>query len=261
MRPENPFNSQQAHNNSSYAMLHAGRLVGLPGRGDPTAVQSFVHESLRAVVLSSAYPCFGAQAAIRSAHYAIGLYEELGSDGASKGLAHDLFEFRHEQDSWDPHLSTFLACFRSPVSLDEPAFERALWLQLQALHDLDRLYHYWDPAVSDDPTSPRFSFSFAGRAYFVVGLHAANSRWSRRFAWPTLVFNPHRQFERLRLRRRLATMQDRIRRRDEALQGSPNPSLSDFGLTSEARQYSGRAVETSWHCPFRAHSDKIEKTA
>jgi FPC/CPF motif-containing protein YcgG len=261
MRPENPFNSVHALGNSSYAMLDAGQLVRLPGQGDPTEVQSFVHESLRAVLLSSSYPCFGAQAAIRSGHYAMGLYEELGSEAVSEGLARDLFEFTHEQDEWEPHLSTFLACFGTPVALDEPAFERALWRQLQVLHDLDWRHNAWDPAVSDDPANPRFSFSFAGRAYFVVGLHAANSRWSRRFAWPTLAFNAHRQFERLRVRRQLAIMQKRVRQRDEALQGSRNPNLSDFGLTSEARQYSGRAVESSWHCPFRPQRGKLEETA
>jgi FPC/CPF motif-containing protein YcgG len=198
---------------------------------------------------------------MRSGHYAMGLYEEIGSDAVSQGLARDLFEFTHEQDAWSPQLSTFIACFASPVALDEPAFELALWRQLQALHDLDRRHHAWDPAVSDDPRNPNFSFSFAGRAYFVVGLHAANSRWSRRFAWPTLVFNAHRQFERLRVRRQLVTMQKRVRRRDEALQGSRNPNLSDFGLTSEARQYSGRAVEPSWNCPFRPGPNKDEQTA
>jgi len=261
VRSENPFSSQQALDNSSYARLDGSRLVRLPEPGDPSAVQSFVHESLRAVVLSSSYPCFGAQAAVRSGRYAMGLYEELGSGAASEGLARDLFEFTLEQDAWDPQLSTFLACFASPVALDEPAFERALWEQLQALHDLDRRHHAWDPAVSHDPANPHFSFSFAGRAFFVVGLHAANSRWSRRFAWPTLVSNAHRQFERLRVRRQLTTMQKRIRRRDQALQGTLNPNLSDFGLVSEARQYSGRAVEPSWRCPFRPQPDEIEESA
>jgi uncharacterized protein len=261
MRTENPFRSRQALENSSYARLDGSRLVRLAEPGDPSAVQSFIHDSLRAVLLSSSYPCFGAQAAVRSGRYAMGLYEELGSGPASEGLAHDLFEFTLEQDAWGPRLSTFLACFASPPALDEPAFERALWEQLQALHDLDRRHHAWDPAVSHDPANPHFSFSFASRAFFVVGLHAANSRWSRRFAWPTLAFNAHRQFEGLRIRRQLTTMQKRIRRRDQALQGTLNPNLSEFGLVSEARQYSGRAVEPSWRCPFRPQPDEIEESA
>jgi FPC/CPF motif-containing protein YcgG len=261
MRPKNPFDSPQALAHSSYARLEGSRLVGLPGRGEPSALQRFVHESLRAVVLSSSYPCFGAQAALRSGRYAMGLYEGLGCHGASEGLARDLFEFKLQQDAWAPHLSTFLACFESPVALDEPAFEEALWGQLQVLHELDRPHHAWDPEVSDDPANPHFSFSFAERAYFIVGLHAANSRWSRRFAWPALVFNAHRQFERLRIRHQLATLQRHIRERDEELQGTLNPNLADFGLASEARQYSGRAVEPSWLCPFRPQPDEIGESA
>jgi FPC/CPF motif-containing protein YcgG len=47
-------------------------------------------------------------------------------------------------------------------------------------------------------------------------------------------------------------MRDRIRTRDEALQGSINPMVTDHGLASEARQYAGRAVGEGWHAPFRA---------
>jgi uncharacterized protein len=261
MGAKNPFDSAEARVHSSYARLDGSRLVTLPRHGEPSALQRFVHESLRAMVLSSSYPCLGAQAALRSGRYALGLYKELGSGGASEGLARDLFEFKIQQDAWDPHISTFLACFESPVALDEPAFEEALWNQLQALHELDRPYHAWDPAVSDDPSNPNFSFSFAERAYFVVGLHAANSRWSRRFAWPALVFNAHRQFERLRTRHQLAGLQRHIRERDAELQGTLNPNLADFGLASEARQYSGRAVEPSWRCPFRPQRDEIGESA
>jgi FPC/CPF motif-containing protein YcgG len=45
-------------------------------------------------------------------------------------------------------------------------------------------------------------------------------------------------------------MRDVIRDRDEHLQGNINPMVSDHGYGSEARQYSGRAVDDSWHAPF-----------
>ena len=49
-------------------------------------------------------------------------------------------------------------------------------------------------------------------------------------------------------------VRDRIRERDKALQGEINPMLRDFGVTSEAKQYSGREVDKSWKCPFhQAH--------
>jgi FPC/CPF motif-containing protein YcgG len=127
-----------------------------------------------------------------------------------------------------------------------------LWATLQHLHDADTERHALASGVSDDPTNPHFSFSFAATAFFVVGLHAASSRASRRFAWPTLVFNPHDQFERLRADGQYARFQQVIRNAERELQGNVNPMLDDFGRRSEARQYSGRAVGNDWQCPFRA---------
>lgn len=85
---------------------------------------------------------------------------------------------------------------------------------------------------------------------FVVGLHPASSRLSRRFQWPTLVFNPRSQFERLRETGRFERLRGAVREREIALQGTLNPNLADFGEQSEARQYSGRATEQEWQCPF-----------
>jgi FPC/CPF motif-containing protein YcgG len=83
-------------------------------------------------------------------------------------------------------------------------------------------------------------------------MHANSSRDARRFPWPTLIFNPHEQFERLRSDGKWKHMQETIRQRDVQLQGSINPMLSDFGEQSEARQYSGRPVEEDWRAPFKA---------
>jgi hypothetical protein len=132
---------------------------------------------------------------------------------------------------------------------DETEFEALLWQQLQALHDADAT-RGWAPSVSDRPEDPRFAFSFAGMAFFVVGLHPASSRLARRFGWPVLVFNPRAQFDRLREDGRYGGLRDRIRTREMALQGDLNPNLAEFGEASEARQYSGRAVESEWRCPF-----------
>ena len=45
--------------------------------------------------------------------------------------------------------------------------------------------------------------------------------------------------------------------RDEALTGSRNPMLARHGEASEARQYSGRAVDEDWRCPFRYGGDRV----
>ena len=146
--------------------------------------------------------------------------------------------------------ATFVAIFERPRELDEIEFESLFWQQLRALHDFDAHRFDWGPHVSSDPMDPHFSFSFGGQALYVIGLHANSSREARRFPWPALVFNPHEQFERLRADGKWKRMQETIRSRDLALQGSINPMLSDFGERSEARQYSGRAVEENWRAPF-----------
>jgi hypothetical protein len=147
-----------------------------------------------------------------------------------------------------------VAIFEAPQDADEQAFERALWAQLQALHDADEAP--WDPSVSDDPDDPHFSFSFAGMAFFIVGLHPGSARLSRRFPWPALIFNPHAQFERLRETGKYARMQKVIRDKECALQGDINPVLEDHGVDSEARQYSGRAVEPDWSPPFQTNASE-----
>ena len=68
---------------------------------------------------------------------------------------------------------------------------------------------------------------------------------------PCLVFNFHDQFETLRASGKFARMQEAIRKRDIALQGSINPVLARFGEASEARQYSGQEVSQEWQCPFQ----------
>ena len=73
---------------------------------------------------------------------------------------------------------------------------------------------------------------------------------------PCLVFNFHEQFEQLKASGKYTVLQDAIRTRDIALQGSINPVLARFGETSEARQYSGRAVEADWQCPFHSKAQK-----
>jgi FPC/CPF motif-containing protein YcgG len=249
-RLANPFDGELARANGSRVVPHGGRLVRTKLGEPATPLQQFVYESFRALVLNPAFSCVGAKSAIRRGSYNLGLYEEMGSPGSTAGLARDLFDFVEEQDDLYGEFSTFVACFKGPVSSDEKGFEVLLWEQLQRLHEEDRCYHRWDPSVSPDPEDPEFAFSFAGRAFFVVGLHAASSRFARRFAWPTLVFNAHRQFDKLRENGQYDRVQEVIRKRERDLQGTLNPNLADFGARSEARQYSGRPVQEEWRCPF-----------
>jgi FPC/CPF motif-containing protein YcgG len=203
-----------------------------------------------AFVGDAGFPCLAGKGAVHRGDHTLRVYDALGTDAAATALAMDLGEFVRAAPADGAGLRAFVAVFHGPTPTDEIAFERRLWRQLQRLHERDDPGAEWDPSVSADPANAQFSFSFGGRALFVVGMHPASSRLSRRFSWPTLVFNPRAQFERLRSEGKFERLRTLVRERDIALQGTPNPNLADFGEQSEARQYSGRATEPEWQCPF-----------
>lgn len=211
-------------------------------------------------IAHSAFPCVGSKAAL--ARGAIETLElgRLGDRGNDGVLLDALSGFGAALDAApqdDSTVRSFVALFDGPGDTSELRFEALLWSQLQRLHELDvRRGAIWAPDVSRNPADPRFSLSLAGHPFFVIGLHAGASRMARRFATPALVFNSHRQFDRLREDGRYAKMQAATRGRDIALQGSINPNLADYGQASEARQYSGRAVGPDWTCPFRARAPR-----
>jgi FPC/CPF motif-containing protein YcgG len=211
-------------------------------------------EAFRHFVMRPEFPCLGAKAAVNAQTYTVRAYGELGSPEATVRLATDLSEFVQSQAQSGNEYATFAAVFSEPRPATEIEFEQLLWRQLRALREHEADKCAWDPTVSADPADPHFSFSFGGRALYVIGMHPTSSRDARRFPWPTLVFNPHVQFERLRADGKWQRMQETIRHRDRELQGTINPMLSDFGEQSEARQYSGRAVDADWQAPFKAAS-------
>ena len=253
----NPFDSDLARDYSAYFGLEERRLIRVDEPGRPVSdFQERVHTQFRAWVLDPRFSCVGARAAVNSGAYRLGVYGEMTDSGALAGLARDLFTFTQEQPALGSDFTTFAASFAGPAMTSEEDFEGRLWTVLQTLYDVDRLYNPPDPKVAEDPEAGDFGFSFAGRGFFVIGLHPASSRLARQFPWPTLVFNAHAQFDRLKADGRYPKLQGAIRAREMALQGSLNPNLSDFGERSEARQYSGRAVEEDWRCPFHLHGKK-----
>lgn len=251
---DNPFDSELAVQHSRYFGTKDGRPVLLADpHSPPDLFASAAVAAFRGFVQNPQFSCVGAKSAVAHESARLGVYDLLGSEGATAGLARDLWTFTHEPDTRpDNDFVTFVALFKGPTELDEAGFEDHLWAQLRRLNRLDAPLHAWDPAVSPDPDDPHFGFSFAGTAFFVVGLHPHSSREARRFPWPLLVFNPHAQFTRLREAGRWARMQDVIRTRELSLQGSLNPNLAEHGSVTEARQYSGRPVEPDWHPPFAA---------
>jgi len=205
----------------------------------------------RDFIRASEFSCVGAKSALAREQIKILVARDIRSSWDDLRILPELHDFavRYHEDR--QLFQSFVVVFEGPTNLNEEGFEDHLWTRLQSLSDKDAwLGHEYDRRVSPDPDNPHFSLSFGGEAFFVVGLHPGASRLARRFERPALVFNLHDQFERLRDEGRYDRLRETILERDQRLNGTPNPMLSRFGEGSEARQYSGRAVDAEWRCPF-----------
>ena len=208
-------------------------------------------EQFRAFVRDPAFPCVGAKSALSKGQMRIVVARDIRSGWDDLRIYPGLLDLARNYAE-DPILfQTFVVIFEQDSALDEKAFESALWDRIQSLSDKDTMFaQVPDTRVSTDPGDPHFSLSFGGQAFFVVGLHPNASRPARRFVRPAMVFNLHDQFEKLREAGRYEKLRSTILDRDESLAGSINPMLARHGVTSEARQYSGRNVGSDWQCPF-----------
>ena len=215
----------------------------------PALVERFLHR-----IADPAFPCVGSKAALARGTLRATAFGPLSCPQQARSVHAVLADFGAGLDALpdtDTRVHALAAVFSGPDVTDEDRFETLLFTFLQQLHDVDRSSgHPWAHDAASDPDHPQFSMSVASHPYFVIGLHPGASRHARRFEVPVLVFNSHRQFERLRSDGRYAKMQAATRARDRALQGSINPNLADFGTAPETRQYSGRAVEADWRCPL-----------
>ncbi|MCI5078436.1 guanitoxin biosynthesis heme-dependent pre-guanitoxin N-hydroxylase GntA [Oricola sp.] len=206
-------------------------------------------------IQSAEFPCVGAKSALARDALTVFVAGDIDRACDDVDIHRALREFSAQLDHESPIVKSFVVVFEGPGDLDEEEFEKALWNRLQCLHNLDVVSGTpWSDGVAADPDSPHFSLSVGSEPFFVIGLHPRASRPARRFDKPALVFNSHRQFEKLRADGRFDKMKAIIRKRDAELAGDVNPMLSDYGEASEARQYSGRVVGDAWKCPF-AHKE------
>jgi FPC/CPF motif-containing protein YcgG len=209
-------------------------------------------DAFLAMIADPAFPCVGAKSAAARGSLQVVRARDLTSAWNDLQITHDLLEWSWRYKNERVGLRSLAVIFDGPGDLTEREFEAAMWQRLQSIADKDAwLGQQPDERVSGDPDDPHFSLTFGGEAYFVVGLHPNASRPARRFDRPALVFNLHDQFERLRAEGRYEKMRKKIIARDVALAGSPNPMLERHGDASAARQFSGRAVNDDWQCPFR----------
>lgn len=216
----------------------------------PAPLKDLVQNQLHALVSAQSFPCLGARSALASGSYLFNLYEDMGSAESLLDLATDLRHFAEVRLGMGC-LYSFVASFVEPrIPGDEAAWESFFWALMQRLHDIDT--DSWDPRFSQDPESPDFAFSFAGLGHLVVTLYPGASRFSRRFAWPTLVFNPLEQ-DRAKFPEEEAFLRfrDQIRLRDARLQGQVNPSLPRMLDDSQVPGFAGAPVPSDWRCPLR----------
>ncbi|MCG5499772.1 guanitoxin biosynthesis heme-dependent pre-guanitoxin N-hydroxylase GntA [Ectothiorhodospira lacustris] len=211
-------------------------------------------ESFLEFIGSDTFPCVGARLALAQGSIETHEFGVLGDPDNDRVILDGIAQFidKIEASTDDKNIvHSYVVIFRGPIDMSELGFESLMWSQLWRIHKLDVLAgHLPAEDVSSDAESPLFSMSIAGHPFFLIGLHPHASRLARRFSHPVLVFNSHRQFQKLKEDGRYEKMQAATRSRDMELQGSVNPNLAAFGDASEARQYSGREVEASWRCPF-----------
>ncbi|MHA7943752.1 guanitoxin biosynthesis heme-dependent pre-guanitoxin N-hydroxylase GntA [Formosa sp. 3Alg 14/1] len=203
-------------------------------------------------ILKQKHPCVMAKTVFLMEKYHLKTYNSIKAEESAVALLEDLERYINQYDFDSNEFESFIAVFPNDTFDTEIEFENALWKFLQRLHQLDD--KDWDPSVSDNPEDSNFSFSLKGRAFYIVGLHPNSSRIARQSPQPTIVFNLHWQFEKLRDMGTYKRVKKRIRKRDKKLQGTINPVLKDFGNDTETKQYSGRQVEGDWKCPFHSKS-------
>ena len=252
-----PLSADPTAFQATYHLVRAGVLQ--PTCGPVTPFARRVQAQLRRKMLAPEFSCLAGRAVVNTSCYALGCYGVLGSGQADASLARDLIRFCADQDAMGSNFTSMIAVFRGAATANEQVFEGQVWALLRALHARDP--QPYSREVVADPRDPKFGFSFNGRGFFVIGLHPHSSRMARRLAYPALVFNAHRQFQALRDVGRFGVLQRAVRRRELELQGTLNPNLADYGEVSEARQYSGRAVEPGWVAPFPQATSALQETS
>jgi FPC/CPF motif-containing protein YcgG len=198
------------------------------------------------------FPCIAAKAALQrnQIHCMVATHMACPADDAAiLTFLYDFIDtYRISKESY--HSAAVI--FKAPEAIDQTTFDMLLWQRLKALRSLDLQQYRHDPRVDSDPMSSHYSFSLKSEAFFIIGLHPGSQRRSRRFQYAALVFNPHAEFEKLRMSNRYANMKNAVRKRDVRYSGSVNPMLADFGDASEVYQYSGIEYQSDWICPLRA---------
>lgn len=220
-------------------------------------IETEIIKDYKAFIAGKNFPCIAARAAMAGGNIQCIVADNMACPKDDRAILYFLYAFVDDYRTAPNPFHSAAIIFRGPQGIDEERFDALLWQRLQAFTDLDTQIYSWDHRVSPDTVSPTFSFSIKSEAFFILGLHPASSRASRRFAYPVLAFNPHQEFEKLRTANRYETMKQVVRKRDVLYSGSINPMLNDFGEASEASQYSGKKYNDDWQCPLMIREPEV----
>lgn len=201
------------------------------------------------------FACIGAKVALSRNQVHCFVADNMACPKDDAGILQFLYRFIVSYRNSNELYHSVAVLFKEPQGIDEECFDALMWQRLQSLSDLDSLNYKYDHRVNPDPSSPGFSFSLMEESLFIIALYPGSSRPLRRFSYPTLVFNPHEQFERLRKSGKYEKLKGVVRKRDLAFSGSVNPMLKDFGDASEVFQYSGRKYDNTWQCPLKINHE------
>ncbi|RZA05739.1 MAG: YqcI/YcgG family protein [Proteobacteria bacterium] len=225
----------------------AGAKAALRGTG--VSVQHLLEK-----IQQPQFPCIMAKSVMNQ-----GVCETMElKAGVPTELAQSVFEkLSSFVDSYRANKERLHSCiisFSNEEFKEFAAFEKSFWDILQSLREIDDKVNPYDARVSSDPRDGNYSFSVKEEAFFILLLHPKSPRKARQFPIPSIVFNPHQQFEDLRAKGTFHKVRSTIRSRDERYQGALNPMLMDFGSeVSEIYQYSGidYTVKTETKCPLK----------
>jgi len=201
------------------------------------------------------FPCIGAKAALGKDQIRVLVAGHMACPKDDHDILKFLFTFVDDYRQSGDLYNSAVIIFKDPVDLTEDKFETLFWSRIQAISDLDSKQYPYDQRVKHDPAAVEYSFSLKEEAFYLIGLYPGSSRPARRFRYPAIVFNPHSQFDKLRELNKFETMKQFIRNRDIRYSGSVNPMMADFGVASEATQYTGQQYNQDWKCPFISHHE------
>lgn len=139
-------------------------------------------------VLQKQHPCHTVKTVPDAEETHFRIYDHLGSFSTARKMLRDITLFLDAAGSGAESQPSFVAVFKGEKDFSEIAFELLMWQQLQALEECDGNTG-WGRHDTQRHEGTGFSFSVAGRAFRVAGMHPQSSCMVRRSPFPALVFH------------------------------------------------------------------------